>query len=65
MIYAYTRLRYQVSIYRTIGPLVLMREPCYHMIMYIYSGCYSSFIWQLTSLRNPAMCLAYVITCLL
>ena len=25
MIYAYTRLRYQVSVYRTIGPLVLHR----------------------------------------
>ena len=23
MIYAYTRLRYQVSVYRTIGPLVI------------------------------------------
>ena len=26
MIYAYTRLRYQVSVYRTIGPLVLHYE---------------------------------------
>ena len=24
MIYAYTRLRYQVSVYRTIGPLVFL-----------------------------------------
>ena len=31
MIYAYTRLRYQVSVYRTIGPLVL--ELCNDQIL--------------------------------
>ena len=30
MIYAHTRSRYQVSVYRTIGPLVLLPEPKAH-----------------------------------
>ena len=32
MIYAYTRLRYQVSVYRTIGPLVIIINDNYDVL---------------------------------
>ena len=41
MIYAYTRLRYQVSFYRTIGPLVLLHDACFMHLKFISLFCKS------------------------
>ena len=53
MIYAYTRLRYQVSVYRTIGPLVLCCATEILFLQATFSEMYTEFGKAGVRISNP------------
>ena len=48
MFYAYTRPRYQVSVYKTIGPLVNMLEKNFTFLWVIYVSAYRGLVHHIT-----------------